>query len=103
MISDKNLNPTLKPTFKTTNRRILIRPLMSELLLKCFKNFKVGFWGSESKSYMDEMVPALLKRVKSAEPLVSAFVWSQKECDKTQWWNNDLVVWGCPLEAIYRK
>jgi hypothetical protein len=76
---------------------------MSELLLKCFKNFKVGFWGSESKSYMDEMVPALLKRVKSAEPLVSAFVWSQKECDKTQWWNNDLVVWGCPLEAIYRK
>jgi hypothetical protein len=74
MISDKNPNPKLKPTFKTTNRRVLIRSWINELLLKCFKNFKVGFWGSKSKSYMDEMVLALLKRVKSTEPLVPAFV-----------------------------
>jgi hypothetical protein len=71
MISDKNPNPKLKPTFQIANRRILIRPWMSELLLKCFKNIKVGFWGSKSKSFMDEMVPALLKRVKFAEPLVA--------------------------------
>jgi hypothetical protein len=76
MISDKNPNPKLKPTFKTTNCRVPIHPWMSELLLRCFKNFKVGFWGSKSKSYMDEMVPALLKRVKFVEPLVPAFVWS---------------------------
>jgi hypothetical protein len=49
------------------------------------------------------MVSAMLGRIKSPEPLIPAFVWSQKECDVTQWWNNDPVAWGCPLEAIYRK
>jgi hypothetical protein len=52
---------------------------------------------------MDEMVLAMLRRVKSLEPLIPTFVWSQKECNVTQWWNNDLVAWGCPLEAIYLK
>jgi hypothetical protein len=103
LLLDKNPNPTLRPIFKIENRRVLIRPWLSELLCKCFKNFKVGFWGSKSKRYMDEMVPALLGRVRSPEPLVPAFVWSQKECDVTQWWNNDHVVWGCLLEVVYQK
>jgi hypothetical protein len=103
LLLDKNPNPTLRPTFKTENRRVLILPWLSELLCKCFKNFRVGFWGSKSKNYMDEMVPALLGRVRSLEPLIPAFIWSQKECDITQWWNNDPVAWGCPLEAVYRK
>jgi hypothetical protein len=103
LLLDKNPNPTLRPTFKIENRRVLIRPCLSELLYKCFKNFRVGFRGSKSKRYMDEMEPALLGRVRSPEPLVPAFVWSQKECDVAQWWNNDPVAWGCPLEAVYRK
>jgi hypothetical protein len=102
LLLDKNPNPTLRPTFKIENRRVLICPWLSELLCKCFKNFRVGFWGSKSKRYMDEMVPTLLGRVRSPEPLVPAFVWSQKECDVTQWWNNDPVAWGCPLEVVYR-
>jgi hypothetical protein len=76
---------------------------MSELLSKSFKNFRIGFWGSKNKAYMDEMVPALLGRVKSREPLQLAFVWSQKECKELQWYNNQLVAWRCPLQAITRK
>jgi hypothetical protein len=79
LMVDKNPNPKLRPNFRTKNRRVLIRPWMSEFLSKCFKNFKIGFWGSKKKAYMDEMVPAMFGRVKSRELLQPAFVWFQKE------------------------
>jgi hypothetical protein len=100
---DKNPNPKLRPTFRTKNRRVPIRPWMSEFLSKCFKNFKIGIWGSKNKAYMDEMVHAMLGRVKSRELLQPAFVWSQKECEELQWCNNQLVAWRCPLQAITHK
>jgi hypothetical protein len=88
LMVDKNPNPKLRPTFRTKNRRVLIHPWMSEFLSKCFKNFMIGFWGSKNKAYMDEMVLAMLGRVKSREPLQLAFVWFQKECEELQWCNN---------------
>jgi hypothetical protein len=50
---------------------------------------------------MDEVIPAMLGRVKCKEPVVPAFVWSMAECEQIQWWNNDLVAWGCPLEIVF--
>jgi hypothetical protein len=83
--------------------RVTIRPWLPEFLAKCFVNFRVAFWGSKSKGYMDEVIPAMLGRVKCKEPVVPAFVWSMAECDEIQWWNNDPVAWGCPLEIVFRK
>jgi hypothetical protein len=37
-------------------------------------NFQVAFWGSKIKVYMDEVVRAMLGRVKSKEPLVPVYV-----------------------------
>jgi hypothetical protein len=76
---------------------------MPEFLGKCFVNFRVAFWGSKSKGYMDEVIPAMLGRMKCKEPVILAFVWSMAECDEIQWWNNDPVAWGCPLEIVFRK
>jgi hypothetical protein len=43
LLLDRNPNPNLRPTFKIVNRRVLIRPWLSALLCKYFKNFRVGF------------------------------------------------------------
>jgi hypothetical protein len=50
---------------------------------------------------MDEMIP--LGRVKFAESVVSAFVWSQKEGDKIQWWNNDPLALGVSVGSNIPK
>lgn len=103
LLSDPNPNFKIKPTLKTRTRRVTIRPWLLQFLAKCFVNFKVAFWGSKSKGYIDKVIPAMLGRVKCKELVVPAFVWSMAECDEIQWWNNDLIAWRCPLEIVFRK
>jgi hypothetical protein len=103
LLFDPNPNSKIKPTLQTRTRRVTIRPWLPKFLAKCFVNFRVAFWGSKSKGYMDEVIPAMLGRVKCKEPVVPAFVWSMAECEQIQWWNNDPVAWGCPLEIVFRK
>jgi hypothetical protein len=75
-LSERNPNSKIKSTFQSTNRRVILRPWLPEFLINCFKKYTVAFWGTKSKSYMDEVVPAMLEKVKCNEAVVPAFVWS---------------------------
>jgi hypothetical protein len=71
----------IKATFRSKNRRITLRPGLPQFLLNCFKKYTVAFWGTKSKSYMDDVVPAMLEKVKGMEVVIPTFVWSHKDCE----------------------
>jgi hypothetical protein len=52
-----------------------------EFLLNCFKKYTVAFWDTKNKNYMDEVVPAMLEKVKYNEAVVPTFLWSQRNCE----------------------
>ena len=101
-ILECNPNSKIKSIFQSTNRRVTLRPWLLEFLFNCFKKYIVAFWGTKNKNYMDEVVPAMLDKVKDNEAVVLAFVWSQRNYEVIQWCGNDPVSWRCLLESIYR-
>ena len=60
LLSDPNPTSKIKRTFKTKNHRFTLWPGLPNFLQKCFKTYAVAFWGSKSRSYMDEVVLAML-------------------------------------------
>jgi hypothetical protein len=103
ILSDPNPTSKIKITFKTKNRRLTLRPGLPDFLQKCFKTYVVAFWGSKSRIYMDEIVSAMLERVKCPAAIVPAFIWSQKHCEAIQWSDSDVVAWGYPLQSMWKK
>jgi hypothetical protein len=61
---EKNSNAAIRASVQTEIRRVVFRPGLIQFLSQCFMNFSVAFWGSKSKSYMDEVLLAVLKRLK---------------------------------------
>jgi hypothetical protein len=74
LLSDTNSTSKIKITFKTKNRKLTIRLGLPDIPQKCFKTYAVAFWGSKSRSYMDEIVPAMLQRMKCPKAVVPAFI-----------------------------
>jgi hypothetical protein len=77
-VKDPNPNPSIRYTLKTLTRRVVCRPWMVDFLSNCFQKFEVVFWGSKSSLYMEEVVPAMLGRLRGDSQFVPLFVWSQK-------------------------
>jgi hypothetical protein len=74
IVSESNPNTEIRPTFRHGNRRFVCRPGMKKFLSRCFLNFEVAFWGSKSARYMEDVVPAMLSRLKDSSKYVPAFV-----------------------------
>jgi hypothetical protein len=68
----------------------------------CFMKFTVAFWGSKNKSYMEEIVHALLSYLKGREKFDPLFVWSGKSCEATGFEDGAYVSWGKPLKKVFK-
>ena len=90
-------NPNLYK--KTTSCRFLFWPRMMEFLGKCFKIFKVLFWGIKSKNHMKEVLCKLLWVFDHLEGYKPMFSWSAKDCTK-KWWG---YIVGETLTKVQKK
>ena len=82
--TDKHPNCRIRPTCMTKTRRIFLRPWLQPLLSWCFLNFTVGFWGSKSEAYMDNVVSTMSGRHSGGLLFKPFFVWSGKHCDAVE-------------------
>ena len=101
MLQDTNPNSSIRSSMRTPTRRVVCRPWMAEFLRRCFEHFEVAFWGNKSAAYMEELVPAMLRRVKESRNLVPLFVWSQRECQPIEFEGGAPTVWGKPLQRVF--
>jgi hypothetical protein len=76
LISERNPNTSIPSNMIKESRRVVFRPWLLEFLHRCFINFTMAFWGSKSESYMDEIVAAVLLRLKDGQLFKPLFVWS---------------------------
>ena len=60
ILTQPNLNPNIRVTKKTKTHRFGFRPWMMEFLGRCFKTFKVAFWGIKSSEYMEGFLHEIL-------------------------------------------
>jgi hypothetical protein len=101
LLQDTNPNSSIRYTMRTPTRRVVCRPWMAELLCRCFAHFEVAFWGNKSTAYMEEVVPAMLRRVNESGNVVPLFVWSQRECEPIEFEGGAPTVWGKPLQRVF--
>jgi NLI interacting factor-like phosphatase len=101
LLQDPDPNTSIRYTMKTPTRRVVCRPWMAEFLSRCFDHFEVAFWGNKSAAYMEDLVPAMLRRMNEDRNLVPLFVWSQRECEPIQLEGGAPTVWGKPLQRIF--
>ena len=62
LIDEPNPNTNIWYTMKTTSRRVVCRPWLAQFLSNYFLHFEVAFWIRKSAKYMEEIVPAMLRR-----------------------------------------
>jgi hypothetical protein len=67
-------------------------------MTRCFVHFEVAFWGSKSEVYMDDIVLAMLGRMKEGTTFKPLFIWSGKECEVTKCEDGIPLEWGKPLQ-----
>ena len=102
LLSQPNPNPNIRVTKKTKTRRFVFRPWMMEFLGRCFKTFKVGFWGLKSGEYMEEVLREILPVFEHLEGHSPIFAWCGKDCEITNK-SDDVTIWGKPLTKVWNK
>jgi hypothetical protein len=101
LILDKNSNTSIRSTLRTVKRRVIFRPGLIDFLTRCFVHFEVVFWDSKSEVYMDDIIPAMLGRMKEGTTFKPLFVWSRKECKVTKFEDGIPLEWGKPLQKVF--
>ena len=102
LLTQPNPNPNIRVTKKTKTRRFVFRPWMMEFLGRCFRTFRVAFWGIKSSSYMEDVLHEILPVFEHMEGHTPIFSWSAKDCELTQE-SEDVTVWGKPLTKVWKK
>jgi hypothetical protein len=69
-----NPNPTIRASVQTRSRRVVFRPGLIQFLSQCFMEFTVAFWGGKSESNMEDVVAAVLTRLKGRQEVDPLFV-----------------------------
>ena len=81
LLTQPNPNPNIWMTKKTRFCRFLFKPWMMEFLRRCFKIFRVAFWGIKSNEYMEKVLREILPVPKHLEGHKPIFAWSSKDCE----------------------
>ena len=102
LVTQQNPNTAIRVTKKTTTRRFVFRPWMMEFLGRCFKKFRVAFWGSKSKEYMEEVLREILPVFSHLEGHEPLFTWSVKDCELIEK-SEDVTLWVKPLTKVWKK
>jgi len=100
LLTQRNPNPNIHVSKKTTTRRLVYRPWMMEFLGMCFKFFKVAFWGRKSIKYMEEVLQEILPVFYHLEGHKPIFVWATKDCDVIQE-SEEGSLWEKPLTKVW--
>jgi hypothetical protein len=82
LLSERNPNTFISLTTRSLTRRILFRPCLTVFIDKCFKNFRVTFWGIKSSAYMEDVLLEIMRKFKSLDSHKPLFIWSTKECEE---------------------
>ena len=98
---EKNPNCRIRPTVRTRSRRVYFRPWLVPFLSRCFMNFAVAFWGSKSKSYMDDIIPMIMGRQRKGPDFCPLFVWAGKDCEAVDFEGPTPIAWGKSLSKVY--
>jgi hypothetical protein len=101
LIAEKNPNSKIRPTIRTTTRRVVFRPRLRAFLSRCSLHFSVAFWGSKSAAYMDEVVPAMIGGMSAGSECLPLFVWSAKDCEPVEFEGDTPTAWGKRLAKVY--
>ena len=80
LLSEPNPNTSIRVTTRSSTRRMVFRPWLSEFIDKCFRNFRVAFWGIKSTANMEDVVGSMMRRFNGLGSHKPVFLWSAKEC-----------------------
>jgi hypothetical protein len=100
---ERNPNSSIRYSVQTECRRVVFRPWLLQFLSKCFINFIVGFWGNKSESYMDDVLPAVLTRLKGRMKYKPLFLWSGKNREAAGFDDRDYISWDKPLRKVFEN
>jgi hypothetical protein len=82
LLSERNPNVNIRMSTRSLTRRIVFRPCLIEFIDKCFKNFRVGFWGIKSSANMEDVLGEVMKQFSGLDTHKPLFCWSAKECEE---------------------
>ena len=82
LLLEPNPNTSIRVTTRSSTRRMVFRPWLSEFIDKCFRNFRVAFWGIKSTSNMEDVVASMMRRFNGLGSHKPVFIWSAKECEE---------------------
>lgn len=68
---------------------------MMDFLRKCFKTFRVAFWGIKNSLCMEEVLRKILPLLEHLEGHKPIYLWSRKDCEIIQ--KYDEVIYGGDL------
>ena len=101
LLADPNPNSKIRPTTKTTLRRIVLRLWLKPFLSRCFIHFAVAFWGSKSISFMEDVVPSMMDGSLQGPNSKPLFEWSSKQCEFFDGGDGEGTSWGKNLPKVY--
>ena len=101
LLNQPNPNCAIRVTKKTPTRRFVFRPWMMEFLGRCFKKFKIAFWGIKSSEYMSEVLREILPVFAHLDGHSPVFTWSAKECESFEK-SEDVSMWVKPLTKVWK-
>ena len=90
----------IKDVFCCSARRIVFRPWLIEFIDKCFKNFRVAFWGIKGNANMEDVVAEMMRKFGGLDSHKPMFCWSTKECEEVIE-NIGVSKWKKPLSKVW--
>ena len=63
LLSESNPNSSIHITRTSLTRRFVFRPWLTEFLDRCFKKFRVVFWGINNLGNMEDIVAEMMRRL----------------------------------------
>ena len=100
LLSEPHPNSNIRITRKSLTRRFVFRPWLTEFLDRCFKKFRVAFWGIKSLGSMEDVVAEMMRRFDGMDSHKPLFCWSTKECVDVSH-NSGKSKWKKPLSKVW--
>ena len=100
LLSEPNPNSSIRMTTKSLTHRFMFRPWVIEFINKCFKNFRVAYWGIKSLTNMEDVVAEMMRKFEGLDSHKPMFCWSAKECEENTE-KFDTSKWKKPLSKVW--
>ena len=99
-LSEPNPNTSIRITTRSKTMRIVFRPWLTEFIDRCFKNFRVAFWGIKSTPNMEDVVAEMMRKFDGSDSHKPMFCWSAKDLEEGSE-NIGVSKWKKPLSKVW--